>query len=228
MFYDETKTINACDADPSLIFELLKEEHIAIIDKILSRKSFDINVTDIDGNNILTKLLKKGQFEIVLKHIKDKRWDINHQNNEGDTFSHILVAMKGLNVLDIYKEIQKNKDFIPNVRNNNGETILDIAIKSNSTFMTSKILEDSRFNEVGVVSFKNFYDTYIKSSTYGKYTRISNLEMFIDYLKNKEVSPKVKEIISYLKDNFDASGIGDDSTSIGITNEGCTIEGCNS
>ena len=31
----------------------------------------------------------------------------------------------------------------------------------------------------------------------------------------------------YLKDNFDASGIGDDSTSIGITNEGCTIEGCN-
>ena len=69
--------------------------------------------------------------------------------------------------------------------------------------MTSKILEDSRFNEVGVVSFKNFYDTYIKSNTYGKYTRISNLEMFIDYLKNKEVSPKVKEIISYLKENFD-------------------------
>ena len=109
VFYDETKTINACDADPSLIFELLKEEHIELIDKILSRKTFDINVVDEQGNNILTKLLKKGYFEIVLKHIKDKRWDINHQNNDGDTFAHILVTIKGLNTLDIYKEIKRNK-----------------------------------------------------------------------------------------------------------------------
>ena len=34
MFYDETKAIIACDEDPSLIFELLKEEHIYLIDKI--------------------------------------------------------------------------------------------------------------------------------------------------------------------------------------------------
>lgn len=203
MFYDETKTINACDADPSLIFELLKEEHISLIDKILSRKSFDINVVDSDGNSILTKLLKKGQYEIVLKHIKDKRWEINHQNNDGDTFAHILVSMKSLNVLDIYKELKKNKNFLPNIKNNDGETILDKAIKANSTFITSKILEDSRFNEVGVLSFKHFYDTYVKSNTYGKYSKISNLEMIISYLIDKEVSPKVKQIISYLKDNFD-------------------------
>lgn len=202
MFYDETKTINACDADPTLVFELLKEDHIQIIDKILSRKTFDINVVDIDGNNILTKLLKKGQFDVVLKHIKDKRWDINHQNNDGDTFAHILVSMKSINILDIYKELKKNKNFLPNVKNNNGETILDKAIQSNSTFMTSKILEDSRFNEVGIASFKKYYDTYVKSNKYGKYTKINNLEMIIGNLKNKEVSPKVKAIINYLKDNF--------------------------
>ena len=203
MFYDEAKTISACDNDPSVIFDLLKEEHLTIIDKILSRKSFDINVVDVDGNNILTKLLKKGQFEMVIKHIKNKKWDVNHQNNDGDTFAHILVSMKNLNVLDVYKELKKNKKFLPNIKNNNGETILDKAIQSNSTFMTSKILEDSRFNEVGVLSFKKFYDTYIKSNNYGKYTKINNLEMIIGNLIDKEVSPKVKAIINYLKDNFD-------------------------
>ena len=203
MFYDETKTINACDADPSLIFELLKEEHIELIDKILSRKTFDINVVDEQGNNILTKLLKKGYFEIVLKHIKDKRWDINHQNNDGDTFAHILVTIKGLNTLDIYKEIKRNKKFIPNIRNNKGETILDKSLMNSSTYMTAKILEDSRFSEVGVLSFKRLYDTNIKNSSYGQYSKINNLEMIICGLEDKEVAPKVKMIINYLKENFD-------------------------
>ena len=203
MFYDETKTINACDSDPSLIFELLKEEHFDIIDKILSRKSFDINVIDLDGNNILTKLLKKGQYEIVLKHIKDKRWNINHQNNNGDTFAHVLVSIKNLIVLDIYNELRKNKEFEPNIINNNGDTILDIAIHNESTLITSKILEDTRFNEVGVHSFKKYYDTYIKTNELGRYTKLSNLEMIIGNLASKEVSPKVKEIINYFKENFD-------------------------
>ena len=203
MFYDETKTINACDADPSLIFELLKEEHIELIDKILSRKTFDINVVDEQGNNILTKLLKKGYFEIVLKHIKDKRWDINHQNNDGDTFAHILVSINSLNTIDIYNEIKKNKEFDPNIRNNQGETILDKSIKNSSTFLTAKILDDSRFNEVGVLSFKKLYDTYIKAKNYGKYSKINNLEMIICGLEDKEVSPKVRMIINYLKENFD-------------------------
>ena len=129
MFYDETKAIIACDEDPSLIFELLKEEHIYLIDKILSRKTFDINVTDNQGNSILMRLLKKGCYDVVLKHMKDKRWDINHQNNDGDTFAHILVAMNYVNVVDIIKTLKKNKDFLPNIKNNNGETILDKSIK---------------------------------------------------------------------------------------------------
>lgn len=203
MFYDETKTISACDSDPYLIFELLKEEHMSLIDKILSRNSFDINVCDTDGNNILMKLLKKEQFEIVLKHIKNKKWDVNNQNNDGDTFAHILVSMDNLKVLDIYKVLRKKKDFLPNIKNNKQETILDKSIQSNLTFITSKILEDSRFNEVGVVSFKKYYDTYIKNKNYGGYTKINNLKKIIGNLINKEVSPKVKEIIVYLNENFD-------------------------
>lgn len=203
MFYDETKTINACDADPTLIFELLKEEHIELLDRILSRRTFDINVVDEQGNNILTKLLKKGYYEVVLNHIKDKRWDINHQNNDGDTFAHILVGLNSLNTIDIYNEIKKNKEFVPNLRNNQGETILDVSIKNSSTFLTAKILDDSRFNEVGILSFKKFYDTYIKTKKYGQYSKVSNLEMFICSLEDKEISPKVRMIVNYFKDNFD-------------------------
>ncbi len=204
MFYDETKTINACESDPSLIFELLKEEHISLIDKILSKKSFDINTTDEDGNSILMKLLKKGQYEIVLKHIKNKKWDINHQNNDGDTFAHLLLSMKSLQVIDIYQELKKNKKFTPNIVNKNGETILDESIKNGYTYVTAKVLEDDRFNEVGVHSFKKYYDTYVKTRNYGSYSKLNNLELLIDNLESKEISPKVKEIINYFKDNFDA------------------------
>lgn len=203
MFYDEVKAINACDDEPSLIFELLKEEHIEVIDKVLSRKTFDINVVDEQGNNILTRLLKKGHYEVVLKHMKDKRWDINHQNNDGDTFAHVLVSMNYVNVVDIIKALKKNKNFLPNIRNNNGETILDKSIKNSYIYTTAKILEDDRFNNVGIISFKNLYDTYVKTNNYGKYTKLNNLEMIIDNLENREVAPKVKEVINNVKENFD-------------------------
>lgn len=203
MFYDELKTINACDEDPSLIFLLLKEDHIELIDKILSRKTFDINVVDEQGNNILTRLLKKGYYDVVLAHMKDKRWDINHQNNDGDTFAHILVSMNYVNVVDIIKVLRKNKNFLPNIKNNEGDTILDKSIKNSYIYTTAKILEDKRFNNIGIISFKRLYDTYIKTNNYGKYTRLNNLDMIIDNLENKEISPKVKTIIDSVKENYE-------------------------
>lgn len=203
MFYDETKTINACDNDPSLIFELFKEDYMDMVDKILSMKNFDINVTDTDGNNILMKLLKIGHLNMVLRHLKNKKLDINHQNNEGNTLTHILLSIKNIKVVDIFNEIRKRKDFNPNLKNNLGETILDISIQNEFTYITSKILADSRFCEVGILSFKKYYDAYVKNSAYGKYTKICNLELIIGNLSIKNVSPKVKEVINYLQNNFE-------------------------
>ncbi len=205
MFYDETKTINACDNDPALIFELLKEEHMELLDKILSRKNFDINVVDSEGNNILMKLLKNGYYDIVIKHLKNKDLDINHQNNQGNTLAHILLSINSIKTVDIYKELRKNKNFNPNIKNNEDETILDISIKNESTFITSKILWDSRFNEVGIVSFKKYYDAYIKNSAYGKYSKLCNLELIVGSLSVRELTPKVKKIVDYFKDNFDVT-----------------------
>ena len=203
MFYDETKTINACDNDPALIFELLKEEHMELLDRIISKKNFDINVVDNEGNNILMKLLKKGQYELVMKHLKNKDIDINHQNNLGNTFAHILLSINSIKTVDIYKELRKNKKFDPNIKNSDGETILDISIKNESTYITSKILWDSRFNEVGLASFKKYYDAYIKNSAYGKYSKLCNLELIVGSLSVRELSPKVKKIVDYFKDNYE-------------------------
>jgi len=202
MFYDETKTINACDENPALIFDIIKEDLMDLLDKILSRKSFDFNITDEKGDNVMMKLLKKGKYDIVLKHMGDKRWDVNHQNNNGNTFAHILVSLDYSKVMEIIKKLMKNDKFTPNIRNNEGETILDKAIESAHIFTTTKILEDDRFNSVGVFSFKKLYDTFIKSNNYGRYTKLNNLEMIVDNLDKKNIAPQVKEIIVNIKNNF--------------------------
>ena len=71
MFYDEERAIMACEEEPSLVFDLIREEHFETVDKLLSKHKIDINVCDENGNDILVRLLKKGQYELVLKHMKD-------------------------------------------------------------------------------------------------------------------------------------------------------------
>ena len=152
---------------------------------------------------VLVRLLKKGQYDLVLKHMKNKKWDVNHQNNEGDTFAHILVLHNYVNVLEIINTLKKNKNFMPNIKNNKGETILDKSINDNYIYTTIKILEDHRFNNINVISFKNLYDTYIKTNHYGKYTKLTNLQIILDNLEDKTLLPNMQKLISTVKANFD-------------------------
>ena len=203
MFYDEAKAIKACEEEPSLIFELIREEHFELVDLLLNKKKLYINICDELGNNVLVRLLKKGQYDLVLKHMKNKKWNVNHQNNEGDTFAHILVLHNYVNVLEIINTLKKNKNFMPNIKNNKGETILDKSINDNYIYTTIKILEDHRFNNINVISFKNLYDTYIKTNHYGKYTKLTNLQIILDNLEDKTLLPNMQKLISTVKANFD-------------------------
>lgn len=203
MFYDETQAIMACEEEPSLIFELVKEEHYNIVDLLLSKNKVDINISDEAGNNILVRLLKSAKYDLVLKHMKNKNWDVNHQNNDGDTFAHILVQDRGLKALDIIKALKKNKSYVPNIKNNFGETILDKAIESNYISNTINILEDKRFNNIGLASFNDLYHTYIKSEEYGKYSRLNTLEVVVNNLQDKELVPSLKTLIQSIVENFD-------------------------
>ena len=203
MFYNETVTMNQVEAAPSLVFELIREGHYDFVDKLLSKNKISVNVCDEDGNNVLMKLLKVGRYDIVLKHMKNKEFDINHQNNDGDTFAHILVTINYVNVIDIIKQLKKNKDFLPNIKNNYGETILDKSINENYIYTTVKILEDERFNNIDILSFKNLYNAYIKNKQYGKYGRLTNLEMIIDNLDKKSLLPRMEVLVEALKNNYD-------------------------
>ena len=202
MFYDEEKAMLACEEDPSLIFELIKEEHFETVDKLLSKHKININVCDESGNNILVRLLRKGQYDFVLKHMKDKDWDVNHQNNDGNTFAHILVLINYINVIEIIKQLKKNKKFLPNIKNNSGETILDRSINSNYIYTTVKILEDRRFNSIDIASFKKIYDTYVKTNKYGKYTKLANLEIIMDSLDEKDLVPRMTKLVDYFKKDY--------------------------
>lgn len=204
MFYSETKTIELVSEDPSLVFELIKEDNLEFVDMLLKKKIVDINTCDEFGNSILVRLLKAGAYDIVLKHMTNKDWDVNHQNMDGNTFAHYLVAINYVSVIDIINKLKKNKDFLPNIKNNKGETILDKSINDNYIYTTVKILEDSRFNNIDVLSFKNLYDTYIKSNNYGKYSKVNNLEIIVNNLNNKNLLPTVEEIIEFIKKNFNA------------------------
>ena len=203
MFYNETKAIELVEEEPSLVFELIKGEHFELVDKLLKKKIVDINICDEAGNNILVRLLKHGAYDIVLEHMKNKDWDVNHQNLDGNTFAHILVSINYVNVIDIINRLKKNKDFLPNIKNNNGETILDKSINNNYIYTTVKILEDSRFNNIDVVSFKHLYDTYIKSNKYGKYSKLTNLEIIVNSLTDKNLLPRMERLIEFIKSNFD-------------------------
>ena len=202
MFYDEERAIMACEEDPSLVFDLIREEHFETVDKVLSKHKIDINVCDENGNDVLVRLLKKGQYELVLKHMKNKDWDINHQNHDGNTFAHILVLINYINVMEIIKQLKKNKKFLPNIKNNKGETILDRSINGNYIYTTVKILEDRRFNSIDIASFKKIYDTYIKTNKYGKYTKMTNLEIIMDSLDGKELVPRMERLVDYFNEDY--------------------------
>ncbi len=204
MFYDETVTMNQVEEDPSLIFQLIKEGHTDFVDKLLSKKVVSVNEKDEKGDTVLMKLLRVGRYDIVYKYMNNKEFDINHQNEDGDTFAHILVTINYVNVVDLMKQLKKNKKFIPNIKNNNGETILDKSINDSYIYTTVKVLEDKRFDNIDILSFKNLYDAYIKNKQYGKYAKIMNLEMILESLDKKNLLPRMKVLISVIKTNYDS------------------------
>ena len=204
MFYDEEQAIRACEEEPSLIFELIKEEHIELVDKLLQKKLVSLMTLDADGNTVLMKLVKMRQYEIVEKYINSADYDINHQNKDGNTLIHLLANKDYIHTAAIIKKLKRNKNFIPNIRNNEGKTSLDIAISNNNLCTTLKLIEDKRFNNIDIVSFTNLYNTFIKTENFGKYTRLTNLEIIVDELSKKtKLLPRVAEIINLVKNNFD-------------------------
>ena len=204
MFYNEEKAIRACEEEPSLIFQVMKEGYYELVDKILRTGKVSVNTTDDAGNDVICRLLKAKKYDYVLKYMKKKEWNVNHQNKDGNTFAHILVSMNYIHVAKIIDALKKNKSFLPNIKNKKGQTILDKSINGNYIYTTAKVLSDSRFDNIDLISFKHLYDTYIKSTYYGKYSKLNNLELIINSLEEKEhLLPSVKKLLDLIVGNLE-------------------------
>ena len=199
MFYDIDKAIDACDEDPSLVFVAIKNNYRDVYEKVLEKENFDFNLIDEFGNNVLMRLIKNKDFDLVNKYILNKNLLINYQNHDGNTLMHLLVINNFIDIKEILEKILSREDFIPNIKNNDNESILDKAISSKYIYTVVKILSDRRFNNIGLYSFKNLYETYIKSNDYGTYSKLNNYMIIFDNLRRKRLMPSMMKLMKILK-----------------------------
>ncbi len=179
------------------LIQCIKDNYRDNVYKIINDNNIDFNWLDNNGNNILMLLLKYKYYDIVINSLDNVI--INHQNNDGDTLAHLVFSMNYLEVKDIIVKLLNNKRLILNIKNNNGETILDKSINYSCLYTTNKIISDKRFINIDLLSFKNLFDTYIKSSNYGKYSKISNYQLIMDSLNVKKLLPKMDRLFKLLK-----------------------------
>lgn len=203
MFYDEKQAIDACKENPLLIFEFINLGYKGLVEKILTNNLVGINLKDEHNTDVVSNLLIKSWYDLVLKCMKKRSWNINNQNDNGDTFAHILVTKNYLDVYQIIEQLLRKNDFVLNLRNKQGETILDRSINQNHISITSKILSDERFNNIDLVSFKSLYEHYIKNSEYGKYSKLSNLEIIVENLSDKKLRPNIRKLVSLIVANYE-------------------------
>ena len=199
MFYDINRSIEDCINNPDLLFEAIKMNYREVYEKVLESENFDFNILDKNNENVLMRLLRNKDFDLVKKYIMNENILINHQNNDGDTIMHLLVTYDYASVKEIIENIIKRHDFMPNIKNNNNETILDKSLDKHYLYATMKILEDKRFNNINLYSFKNLYETYIKSKDYGIYSKLNNYTMIFNNLRKKSLKPTMSKLMKLLK-----------------------------
>lgn len=203
MSSDEQQLLKACLEEESLIFNLIRQGHYDVIDNLIDSNKVNVNLMDTVGNNVLMRLLKARQYDLVIKLMKKKNWDVNHVNEEGDTFGHLLAKDNSIGALKVVEVLTKKKNYIPNIQNNKGETILDKAINNNYLYTIFKILDDKRFDNIDVISFVNLYKMCIKNTYYGKYSKLNNLEVIVESLNKKELSPNLRSVIDEIINNME-------------------------
>ena len=188
MFYDHNE-------DPASIFNYIKMGEFEVVWDLVEKNKIDVNFCDSVGNDVVTRLLKAKQYELVLTLMKKKNWDVNHQNEDGDTFGHILAMDNSASAIAIIAQLMKKKNYLPNIKNKKGETMFDKAINNNYIGAAIKILGDKRFNDINIADFKKLCRVCLYNKYYGKYSRLNNLEIIVESLEKKELIPDMQDLV---------------------------------
>ena len=199
--FTSDQAIKAAEEDPSIIFELIKTDNDELLNHMLDESLIDVNLVSSNNDSLAIKLLKSAKYELVLKVIKNKNWNVNYQNDDKETFGHILPKINNVAVVPVFKELKKNKNFDINLRNKDDKTIFDISVESHNSYVSTKIIEDERFNDINIFEFLKFYETYIDTNEYGKYSKINMIESILT-MDGRYVNTRMQELLNHLKDNF--------------------------
>jgi len=198
--FTSDQAIKAAEEDPSIIFELIKTDNDELLNHMLDESLIDVNLVSSNNDSLAIKLLKSAKYELVLKVIKNKNWNVNYQNDDKETFGHILAKINNVAVVPVFKELKKNKNFDINLRNKDDKTIFDISVESHNAYVSTKIIEDERFNDINIFEFLKFYETYIDTNEYGKYSKINMIESILT-MDGRYVNTRMQELLNHLKDN---------------------------
>ena len=201
---NQSDIYSSCKEEPSKIFHYIKNGEFDIVSNLITNNIVSVNETDGVGNDVLSRLLKVREYEIVLDLMKKRNWNVNHQNDEGNTFAHILASDDSIMAVKVMEQLKKKNNFIPNIKNNNDETAMDIALNNKHLCTAFKLLEDKRFNNINIFSFRNLYEASIKNKVYGKYSKLMNFDLIIDSLSKKELDSSMNSFINVLYDNLDS------------------------
>lgn len=201
---NQSDVYSSCKEDPSQIFHYIKNGDFDIVLNLITNNIVSINETDGVGNDVLSRLLKVREYDLVLNLMKKRNWNVNHQNEEGNTFAHILAKDDSIMAVKVMEQLTKKNNFIPNIKNNNDETAMDIALNNKHLCTAFKLLEDKRFNNINIFSFRNLYEASIKNKVYGKYSKLMNFDLIIDSLSKKELDSSMNSFINVLYDNIDS------------------------
>ncbi|MBQ6323975.1 MAG: hypothetical protein IJI22_03985 [Bacilli bacterium] len=194
---------NSCKDDPGLVFSLIKQDEIETIEALIDDNLINVNLVDGIGNDVVTRMLKAKYYDLAIKLMKKKNWDVNHANLDGDTFAHILALDDSVSAVKVFEELCKKTNYLPNIQNNNGETALDRALNNSHLYCAFKILSDKRFNNIDVKTLINLMRISLKNSNYGKYSKITNLELIVEKLEKKDLEDNVSNLVTNISDNID-------------------------
>lgn len=192
--------INESKTEPSTIFPLINRGEIEKVKYLIDKKIVSINTLDNNNNDVLVRLLKAGEYQLVIKYMKKREWNVNNRNIEGESFGHILSTITDKTVIKVIEQLLKKKNFNINIINNNKETIFDKAIKNNQLLLSLKILEDKRFNNIDLYDFKKLFKVSFNKE-YGSYSKLSNFNLIFTSLIKKELQPNMQILLNRINDN---------------------------
>ena len=191
----------------------------------------NININDYDNQTGMTLLMLsvKKQYIIFVNLFLEHNADVNKKNLiDGNTALHYAAMVKNKQIIELFLK-NKNCDLL--IKNNNKETIVDVASKNNSTeiytLLASKYTEQQKEKELEEakeelnnnnnieyinntnknynMNINNMYNGYKNNSNIEENEDINNNNINnegLDMIKKNQVNNNIEDLSSYIEIPF--------------------------